>query len=490
MNSSRRIVCNAFAALSLQVLAMGAQTVTANAAPRAFLSGKARTVTIKPLNHREEVQRLMREGYDIAGVNLDKGTVDVIADEREFSTLTSNKSLKVVRVKEFNPQAAPDARYTNYEELTAALREYAEKHPEIVKLESYGKSLQGLDLWAVKISQNVQDQDPSKPVLFFNAMHHAREVMTTEVALDLIDQLTQGYVSGDSRVQNWVDQNEIWIVPMVNPDGNNKVWNSNNMWRKNARGSYGVDINRNYPYKWGACSGSSGSQFAQDYRGPSAASEPETQAMMAFVGRIKPVMSISYHSYSEIVIYPMGCQGAHAPSPDRETIQLIGKQLAGKLVKDSGNGTYKPGTAWELLYPVDGGDIDWYYTEHDVLPYVIEVNSDSQGFQPSYTWRQKTVEKMRKGWEFFLDRVSESGIRGNVRDAGGRTISEGHVTIESLAKSGGDSAALKSYRIKPDGTFHMVIQPGMYKVRVSAEGKNVDLDVTVGAERSDVNIIL
>lgn len=484
MHLSARTVSNALVALSL-VCIVGVET--AEAARRAYSVGKSRKVTIHTSNYREELQSLVNSGYDVAGVNLENNTIDVIADEIDFANLTTNKALRVAKSVEFDKALAPDAQYTDYAELTAILQKYAEEFPSFVKLESYGKSREGRDLWAVKITEDVNEVHQDRPVVFFNGMHHAREVMTTEVALDLIEVLVKGNDAGDERIRQWVGQNQIWVVPMVNPDGNNKVWTGDNMWRKNTRDPDGVDINRNYPYKWGACNGSSGSVYAQNYRGPSAASEPETQAMMEFVGKIKPVMSISYHSYSELVIYPMSCSGEHAP--DRETVEGVGKKLASLLKRDSGSGTYQPGTSWEILYGVDGGDIDWMYDTHDVLPYVIEVNSTSQGFQPRFSWRQKTVEKMRPGWQYFLDRVSESGIRGVVKDSDGKIVTNGQVSVEAISSSlTGKELSKKIYKIKPDGTFHVILNPGMYRVHVVSNGRNSDMDVTVGAKRSDIEV--
>ena len=447
--------------------------------------GKARIVTIKLNDYQGGLRRLISDGYDIAGVNVTEGTADVVIGEDSVAGLKSIGLGAVVATKDIDPELAPDQGYTTYEELTAALNTFKTRYPAILSFESIGKSHEGRDIWAVKISKNVENHE-KKPAIFFNAMHHAREVMTTEVALDIIDQLTLGYTS-NARVQNWVDSNEIWVVPMVNPDGNNKVWTSNNMWRKNTREGYGVDINRNYPYAWGTCNGSSGSTYSDTYRGPSAGSEPETQAMMGLVSRIQPVMSISYHSYSELVIYPYGCDGEHAP--ERETIENIGRSLASRLPKDGSSGTYAPGTSWELLYAVDGGDIDWYYNEHNVLPYVIEVNSSSQGFQPAYTWRQRTVEKMRAGWGFILDRAQQSGIRGIVNSAN-KTKIEGTVTITSVGSASVTSDPVHVHKIKNDGTFHVVLDPGMYKVAVSVGGRSIERDVTVGAERQDLSLSL
>jgi hypothetical protein len=272
---------------------------------------------------------------------------------------------------------------------------------------------------------------------------------------------------------------------MVNPDGNNKVWTSNNMWRKNTREGYGVDINRNYPYAWGTCNGSSGSTSSDTYRGPSAGSEPETQAMMGLVSRVKPVLSISYHSYSELVIYPYGCDNQH--TPDRETVESVGRQLASRLPKDGASGTYDPGTSWELLYAVDGGDIDWYYNEHGVIPYVIEVNSTSQGFQPPFSWRQRTVEKNRAGWGYMIDRLAQSGIRGNV-SISGQQADSGVISLSTIGSESNMGEAIRTYNIKSDGTFHIVVEPGMYKLSIHVGDRTIEQNVTVGAERQNISV--
>src|SRR5690606_35297117 len=128
----------------------------------------------------------------------------------------------------------------------------------------------------------------------------------------------------------------------------------------------GVDLNRNYPKGWGSCNGSSGSRTSDTYRGEAPASEPETQAMMKLIQKIRPVFDISYHSYSELVLYPFGCRGQKTQT--EEVVAKIGREM-GTLLK------YEPGTPWEILYSADGGDIDWMYDEYQVIPYVIEINS-------------------------------------------------------------------------------------------------------------------
>jgi len=446
---------------------------------------KSKIVTLHLPDYRAGLRKLIEDGYDVAGVDVKNTTVDVLVAEEGLSSLQELGLGDVVATKSIDPELGPDARYTTHEELTAILENYSRRFPEIFRFESIGKSHEGRDIWAVKISDNV-DLDEDEPAIFFNAMHHAREVMTTEVAIDIIEQLTTGYSSNDG-VNRWVNGNEIWVVPMVNPDGNNKVWTSNSMWRKNTRDGYGVDINRNYPYAWGSCGGSSGSTWSDTYRGPSAGSEPETQAVMGLVSQIQPVFSVSYHSYSEIVIYPYGCDGERAE--ERQVVESLGQQLAGKLVKDGGSGVYDPGTSWELLYAVDGGDIDWYYNAHHVIPYVIEVNSGSQGFQPPYSWRQSTVERMRPGWALMLDRLEQSGVRGQVTVDGQRST-DGTLTVTPLGSSSELLNQPVTHRLKNDGSFHVVLDPGMYKLTVSSNGAVHEANVTVGAVREEFNFDL
>ena len=443
-------------------------------------------VSVKSKDFKTDLKEFIAKGYDIAGVDVSAGIIDLVVNDSVVNMLRVEKGQSIEAIKTFDPLMAPDAGYTTYDELTLLLNKAQQAFPDLMQVESIGKSHEGREIWAVKISDSVEQSESDEPVVFFNAMHHAREVMTTEVAVDIIGRLTSEY-GRNSKIKNWVDRNEIWIVPMVNPDGNNKVWTSNSMWRKNTREGHGVDVNRNYPYKWGACNGSSGNKSDDTYRGPSAGSEPETQALMGLIAKIKPVLSISYHSYSELVLYPYSCEGEHTPI--HETIANVGQTLAGRLPKDGASGYYTPGTSWEILYGVDGGDSDWAYAEHDVLPFVIEVSSKSQGFQPSFTqWRQRTVEKMRAGWGYMLDRAGQSGIRGRVFDKQGRQLYNGSVSLELLSGQKDTSKSLRTFKIKPNGVYHLVTEPGMYRLTVVSQGESISKDVLVGGTLTNLDL--
>jgi carboxypeptidase T len=384
---------------------------------------------------------LKQNEFDITGVNYNTNEIEAVLTKSDLDKIKNQKA----DIQFSFPQtlaAAPDSLYKNPDEIEAYLQDVHHRFPELTELKSIGQSLEGRNIWALKITS--PHLDVQKPVLFINGMHHAREVMTPEIAIDMIDYLTLNYQS-DAKVTKWLDSTIVWIVPMFNVDGNFKMWTKDSMWRKNTRNDHGVDINRNYPYAWNKCSGSSDRPWAQDFRGEAPGSEPETQAMMKFVASIKPVFSISYHSYSEIVIYPFGCEPLRTPESD--AVEKIGAEIAKKL-------QYKPGTSWELLYNVDGGDIDWLYSEHQVIPYVIEVNSTNQGFQPDYLkWRDATVNRNRPGWMHLLDRFEGPSLYGKV--------SLDEYTNIKIARSG-EQVPFKNYKINPDGSFYIILNNGNY----------------------------
>lgn len=385
---------------------------------------------------------LRKNDFDITGISFKTNEIEALVNSEELEKIKAQNA----NFKFSFPASlvgSPDEEYKTPNEIEDFIRDIHSRYPDLTEVKSIGKTLEGRDIWAIKISDNAR-VDEKEPVLFINGMHHAREVMTPEITTDMVEYLVTNY-GKNSDVTRWVDNTEIWVIPMFNLDGNHIMWTEDSMWRKNARGGFGVDINRNYPASWNSCNGSSSSRYAQDYRGDSAGSEPETQAMMNFVGSIKPVFSISYHSYSEIVIYPLGCKNQRTPSAS--AIESIGAELAKKV-------NYKPGTSWELLYSVDGGDIDWYYKTHQVIPYVIEVNSMSEGFHPSYSkWRNKTVERNRKGWMYLLDRFEGPSIHGSLSNA--------EYSKVAIFKSG-DKTAFQEYTINPDGTFYIIVKPGTY----------------------------
>lgn len=425
-----------------------------NSPAKEFQMASTMIAKVKFKNYRTGMWKLNQLHLDVAGIDIKNKSADVVINDAELKKLES-MGFDVTITMSKSLMRGPDSQYKTPAEIEQILNDYHKRYPDLSELKVVGQSLQGRPIWAIKISSKSGDTiQAKKPAVLFNGMHHAREVMGPEVALDIIETLLTNY-GKDNKITHWVDSNDIWVMPMFNVDGNNIVWTNDNMWRKNARGNYGVDINRNYPYAWGTCNGSSSYKSAQDYRGSSAASEPETQVMMNFVKEIRPVFDISYHSYSELVIYPLGCNGQRAKNAD--VIEPIGKTMGKSL-------GYTAGTAWETLYSVDGGDIDWMYAEYQVLPYVIEVNNASDGFQPDYSKRAATVELNRKAWQYLLERMDGPGIRGQV-EANGAPVAEFNVAVQK--KTGNTYADYMTYKGKPDGTYNIIVNPGNYRITVS-----------------------
>jgi carboxypeptidase T len=284
-----------------------------------------------------------------------------------------------------------DSQYHNYGETVSQITGVANANPAIVQRLQIGTSYEGRAIYALKISDNVLT-DEAEPEVMFTANQHAREHLTAEMALYLIGQLTSGYGS-DPRITNIVNSREIWIVPMVNPDG--VEWDiataSYRMWRKNRQpngtsSAVGTDLNRNYGYRWGCCGGSSGTFSSETYRGASAFSAPETRAVRDFVnsrviGGVQQIKaSIDWHTYSELVLWPYGYTFTDVPSDmradDQAVFSTFGRELAGT------NG-YIPEQGSDL-YITDGTIDDWLYGQHRIFSYTFEMypTTSNPGFYP------------------------------------------------------------------------------------------------------------
>lgn len=209
-------------------------------------------------------------------------------------------------------------------------------HPGLTKVESIGKTVGGQNILALKLTSNARKtKDGSKPSVLYMSNQHAREWITPEMTRRLMHYYLDNYTK-DKRVKKIVDSTELWFVLSANPDGYDYTFRSaaTRLWRKNLRDMNGdgvistgdgVDLNRNFAYKWGYDDeGSSPNPTSETYRGTSPASEPETRALNAFEKRIGFRYGINYHSAAELLLYGVGWQVA-TPTPD----DVLYKALAG-----------------------------------------------------------------------------------------------------------------------------------------------------------------
>jgi carboxypeptidase T len=275
--------------------------------------------------------------------------------------------------KEVSLQGGINGRYHSYAELERDLLTLQNSYAHIARVIDLGDSLEGRNIYALKISDNVY-QDEQEAELFFVGCHHAREWISVEVPFLLGKYLVENYET-NSQVRDLVDQCEIWIVPLLNPDGLEYSIHFYRYWRKNRRdngdGSFGVDLNRNYSYNWGLDNqGSSPFTFSDVYRGPSAFSEPETQIIRDLFSERNFQAVISYHNYSQVILYPWGY--TNQPTAEEQLLDQIAADMS--MLIQSVNGTvYEYGQAGADLYITNGDMNDWTFGIYDIPSYTIEL---------------------------------------------------------------------------------------------------------------------
>ncbi|WP_381554263.1 M14 family metallopeptidase [Streptomyces eurythermus] len=318
----------------------------------------------------EQVEKLRRMGYDVQPLG--------VAPRRGQA-----------RLYDF-PSA--DAKYHNYAEANAEIDQRLAAYPGIMSKRVIGKSYQGRDIIAIKVSDNV-GTDENEPEVLFTAHQHAREHLTVEMALYLLRELGAGYGS-DSRTTGLVNSREIWIVPDLNPDGGEYdiASGSYRSWRKNRQpnsgsSSVGTDLNRNWNYKWGCCGGSSGSTSSETYRGSAAESAPEVKVVADFVrgrvvgGKQQITAGIDFHTYSELVLWPFGWTYSDTATgmtaDDAAAFQAVGRKMAasnGYTAEQSSD-----------LYITDGTIDDYLWGTQKIFSYTFEMyptSSSGGGFYP------------------------------------------------------------------------------------------------------------
>ena len=334
---------------------------------------------VKDVYTREQRSLLVREGFDI-GEGYWADHVELYGTDAQARAL-SLRGLRVRRRPDDFPP--PDSGYHNYAEMVADLQAVAAARPSIVHLFSLGTSYEGRNIIGARISDDATD-NLSEPGVFFVGQHHAREHLTVEVVLSLLH-LFAGTVPTDSmEVPQLVRSRQIYVVPSLNPDGSEYdiASGSYSYWRKNRQPNaqaIGTDNNRNYSYRWGCCGGSDGNGGGETYRGPSAMSAPENQRMRDFMLAHPNVKTgISFHSSSELVLYPYGYTYTDEPPDmdhvDHQTFVAMGAEMqrtTGYHAQQSSD-----------LYITDGDWDDWMYGELHRYPITIEISGYGFGFYP------------------------------------------------------------------------------------------------------------
>jgi hypothetical protein len=320
--------------------------------------------------------------YDILEEDLEAfyaarlATPEQLADMRAASAASGGSSIS----PDFG-QGSMGGFFT-FSEVVGVLDQLSAQYPSIMTAkQSIGQSLEGRDLWVVKVSDN-PGVDENEPEVRFDALHHAREPQSMETQLYYLVWLLENYGS-DPLATYLVDERETWFIPVVNPDGYEynraNSPNGGGLWRKNRRDNVGssfdgVDLNRNYGFQWGFDNlGSSPSASSDTYRGTGPASEPEVAAMTAFIAARDFQTALSMHCYSDLWLAPLGyIPSVPVNDNDYEEVGALATEVNG----------YAYGTASTLLYPANGVTIDTDHGVHGTMSWTPEIGGQFDGFWP------------------------------------------------------------------------------------------------------------
>nr|XP_022915750.1 zinc carboxypeptidase A 1-like [Onthophagus taurus] len=256
----------------------------------------------------------------------------------------------------------------------------AKVFPRRVKLCHIGRTIRGRKIDMIIIAKNLKNK---KYAVLIDGGIHAREWITVTSALYFINHLIKS-----PKLLSFMD---FYIIPCLNPDGYEYTHVSNRMWRKNLNTNkstcvkkFGVDLNRNFPFKFGDPKGSSGKRESMCYRGEFALSEPETLALATIFKNLKDKLKlyVSLHAYGNLIMYPWGYKNT---SPwDRYDLFRCGQLCKQAMSRCGVDRKFKVGNIAKFMYLTSGCSVDYARGGHDVkFSFTIELDKGgSTGFNP------------------------------------------------------------------------------------------------------------
>ncbi|KAI3638712.1 hypothetical protein MIR68_003210 [Amoeboaphelidium protococcarum] len=257
--------------------------------------------------------------------------------------------------------------FHRYEEIKAWYKNLAERNSEFIRfIPSIGKTYEGRDLFAIEIN-TPNGVAAEKKQIYFQSQIHAREWISGATVQYVVNKLVDQFNSGDEEVVELFSRVELLVVPIVNPDGYEYTHTANRLWRKNRKlisgRTYGVDLNRNYDVNWDFAGGASKNPNSETYKGETAASENEIQAVTNFfLNHTRIVGAIDFHSFSQLVLRPLGHTNRKPRDYDR--LKAVGDGISSAIKSVNGK-VYKNMPSVDL-YPTSGSAHDWFYASEDV----------------------------------------------------------------------------------------------------------------------------
>lgn len=445
-----------------------------------------------------DLERFLRENRDIAAY-LPQEYLDLVLTAAELDELRADfPGIHITQTEaQLKHNLLPERDipgYHNYNQMVSELMQIQAEYPSLMQTSLIGSGWGAEyadenipayltfdhDIWAVKVSANVLASE-DEPAFYFVGEHHAREPLSTEVCLGLLSYLLENYGT-DPVVTGILNSSEIWIVPLLNPDGHKIVTDQSDVWwRKNIRdnngnqafdhqsmgsGDDGVDLNRNYSYQWGYAS-SSDNAYTDTYHGPAPFSEPETQALRSFLLSRRWLAGIEYHTYGELVLYPYGYVNGIL-APDVTEMQALANDLA-NLLPGAYNGHYNPGPSWGL-YPASGTMDDWTYSQTAAFAYTIEM---AQQFIPPASQVPQIVQNQVSAALALIQRKDRKILRGHITDAITAVPLRATVFIDGFDNHPVFRAPICSDSLF--GAYYYLLPPGEFSVHYICPGYETEI---------------
>ncbi len=371
-----------------------------------FAAGQPKQVVEVRWQNRNQIINMGTAGVDLFGLQPAQKTAKARVTQAEIQAMQA-QGIQVTQSREpsMDVRGGLPGGYMTYAQMTEKLKAFAAQYPNLVTLEDVGDSwlkTQGKapqnDIWSISVT-NKQNRT-AKPTLMLTSGVHARELAPVELTMRLVEELLSQY-GKDPQVTELVNTRELVVLPMVNVDGRIQVEQGNSWQRKNLNGS-GVDINRNFDAYWNyqgmnvPSSWKNGllSPGSETYSGPSAASEPETQAVQNMYTRKKITASVDIHAYGDMFFWPIG--STEKPIPEVNIYKNLYNATFSKI-------GYDGGTSLTLLYPTTGTTDDYGYVKHRAFSMGMEVGSS---FRPAYSDVERMWVQHRPLWMTMLNMIN------------------------------------------------------------------------------------
>jgi len=407
------------------------------------------------LNDLTEISALTQK---ISISNVKGNTIYAYANQKEFTgftsygleyeVLTAPSELITVQMTDSPQQVLTWNYYPTYPAYETLMQQFVSDHPEICKLITITTLSSGRKILALRISDNVNDQE-NEPEFLYTSSIHGDETTGYILMLHLADYLLSGY-GNDDRITNMVNNFDIVICPLANPDGTYKGGNNsvNGATRTNANN---IDLNRNYP------------DPRRGQHPDGNAWQPETVAFMNFAGLNSFTMAANFHGGAEVLNYPwdtwakLTADDAWWQFTSHEYADTVHVNAPSNYMNEYNNGITN-GYAW---YEINGGRQDYMNYFRNCRESTIEI-SDTKLVPES-----QLIPHWNYNYRSFLNYIEESGygLRGLVTDS-----MSGEPLNAKIYISGFDKDSSQVYTDPQVGDYHRLLKGGSYTVTYSSNG--------------------